>query len=618
MNTDSPEIAGNTIEDNDAMRGQRPGEFTPLTAGIFIQGTQNLLLENNIIRNNIGGVGIHILLQYHLAQKLVIAQNLLYGNRSDYAQTGTIVSQVYIFGSNPRPTLIETNNTIYGGETLVWTFGPSIIENNIFANPAPPPGSSSYNGGLMCIDQESANSPLTIQNNDSYIAGQTPHYPCNMGSSNLYTDPNFRDAANGDFHTQDTSPTIATGDINAPNIPTADLDNKARIVCNTIDMGVYELRPHPPVTILSSANPTPGGSTIIFTAQVIGNCNVPTGTVTFYDGSTAIGTASLNSSAAATLATALLVVGQHRITAQYSGDFNFESNTSDALIQTITGDPTTTSLTVSPNPATALSPITLSSQVTSPYGTPTGSVTFTAEGNVIATAPLNASGQATGTTTTLSAGSYQIVANYTADTRFQPSSSLAVQETVVGADSITTLAATPSPSALTQTVTFTATVRATQGTVVPTGQVIFSDGANSIGTVSVPANGIASLSSSSLSFGRHTITAHYGGSNYFNPSNAVVSQSVTLIGTTLTLTATPNPANMGQTVTLTAASTSALAGMTPVGTVTFYDGITSLGTADLASNGIAVFSTSSLSVGSHTLQATLSSSAYFTAAHRLA
>ncbi|WP_169746997.1 Ig-like domain repeat protein [Edaphobacter aggregans] len=615
VNADSPQIVENMIENNDITREQIAGESPRIGAGIYINSARKVVLKNNTIRNNIaqGEPGIYVLPQYEVAQKLVMVQNLIYGNRPpDYAQTEYIGDQLQIGGGiTPRPILIETNNIIYGGQSLLGNYGPSIIENNIFANPAPAPDLLSFNGGLMCLDREASSSPLTIQNNDSYIAGGAPHFPCNMGSGNIYTDPKFRDPANGDFHAQDTSPTVATGDINAPEIPNADLDNKARTVCNTIDMGVYELRPHPRVTISSSANPTPGGSIIIFTAQVTGNCNVPTGTITFYDGSTAIGAAALNSSATAALTTSLLVVGQHNITAQYSGDFNFESNTSDVLIQTITGDPTTTSLNVSPNPATALSPITLSSQVASPYGTPTGSVTFTAGGTIIATATLSASGQASTTTTTLGAGTYQIVANYTADTRFQPSSSSAVQETVVGADSITILSATPNPSALTQVVAFTAIVRAAHGTAIPTGQVVFKDGANAIGSVALNASGIAALASSSLGLGTHTVTAHYDGSNNFNPSSGVISQSVALIGTSLTLTATPNPANTGQTVTLTAAARSAVAGMTPVGTVSFYDGATILGTADLGSNGTAALSTSSLGVGSHTLQAVLSSTAYF-------
>jgi parallel beta-helix repeat protein len=612
--TVNPQLTGNTIENNNCAVYATNSSSACLGAGIYVIRAQNLLLKNNIIRNNVadGEPGIAGPFQTMVTQSFVMVQNLVYGNESSTSPAGVIGVQVYIGGATPAPILTEINNTIFGGEALISSFGPSVIANNIFANPSPgPPGPLDFNGGLMCIDSNSANSPLVIQNNDSYIAGETPTFPCNMGAGNIYVDPGFRDSENGDFHEQDTSPTVATGDMNTQDIPNADLDNKARTVCNTIDMGVYELRPHPPVAISSSANPTPGGSPVTFTVQVTGNCNTPTGKVAFYDGSSLIGTSMLNSSGITTFTTSLLVVGQHKMTAQYSGDFNFESNTSDVLIQTITGDPTSTSLSVSPNPATAFSPITLVSKVTSQYGTPTGSVTFTAGETTAATVPLNASGQAATTVTTLGAGTYQIVANYTADTRFQPSSSFPVVETVVGANSSTTLTSTPNPSALTQAVTLTAIVHPTQGNAIPSGSVTFADGSTVLGTIALDANGTASLTTSALSLGTHFITARYLGSNNFNPSSATISQAVTLIATSLTLTATPNPANNGQSVQIVATATSAVAGMLPVGTVTFYDGNSILGTADIGEKGSASFSTSGLSVGTHTLHAVLAGSAYF-------
>jgi len=50
---------------------------------------------------------------------------------------------------------------------------------------------------------------------------------------------------------------------------------------------------------------------------------VPTGTITFQDGTTTLGTASLNSSGSAALATSSLAVAAHQITATYSGDSGF-------------------------------------------------------------------------------------------------------------------------------------------------------------------------------------------------------------------------------------------------------------------------------------------------------
>ena len=582
----SPRIIGNTIEEN-VMPNQNVtngGAF--LGAGIRIDQTQQLVLNNNIIRNNLcDTVGaIEGTLLQTVYQSLTMVQNLIYGNSDSALQ----ISISGTYQSSTPPALTETNDTIYGGgEELVFSFGQSTIENNVFSNPTPATNTNDLHGGLMCADPFSVDSPITILNNDNYATGMPSPYVCNLGSGNITTEPIFRDLANGDFHELTTSPTVTTGSLDAPDVPAADLDNKARIVCNTIDMGVYELRPHPPIALSSSLNPAPGGSPLTFTAHLTGNCNTPTGTMTFYDGSTSIGTGVLDGSGTAILDTSLLVVGQHNMTAQYPGDFNFEGNTSDVLVQTITGDPTSTFLGVTPNPASAFAPVTLSGTVTSQYGTPTGSVSFTAGGSVLATATLDGSGKATTTVSALGAGTYSIVANYTADTRFQQSSSSVVQELVVGANSVTSLTASPNPSAVTQAIVFTATVRAAQGTATPTGSVTFFDGAVVLATAALNASGVATFTTSSLGSGTHAMTAQYAGSTNFNSSSATLSESVTLIGTNLGLTASPNPADNGQTVTFTATATGMLAGVAPVGSVTFYDGPTILGTAQLGDNGAA-------------------------------
>jgi parallel beta-helix repeat protein len=607
----SPQIIGNIIEEN-VMPSKSIANGGPyFGAGIRIDQTQQLVLNNNIIRNNLCDTAGAIAgtLQDTVYQSLTMVQNLIYGN----SDSGLQISISGAYQSLTFPALTETNNTIYGGgEELVFAFGQSTIENNVFFNPTPITNAIDLHGGLMCSDPFALDSPITILNNDNYTTGLPSLYLCNLGSGNITAEPIFLDVANSDFHEQTTSPTVATGTLDAPEIPAADLDNKARIVCNTIDMGAYELRPHPPIALSSSLNPAPGGSPLTFTVYLTGNCNTPTGTVTFYDGSTLIGSGVLNGSGTAVLNTSLLVVGQHNMTAKYPGDFNFDASTSDVLVQTITGDPTSTSLGVTPNPASAFAPITLSTTVTSQYGIPTGLVSFTANGTALATAALNGSGKATTTVSTLGAGTYSIVANYTADTRFQPSSSSVVQELVVGATSVTSLAASPNPSVVTQPVVFTATVRAAQGTATPTGSVTFLEGPAALATGALNASGVATFTTSSLGSGTHAITAQYAGSANFNPSSSpTLSESVTLIGISLGLTASPNPSDNGQMVTFTATATGTLAGVDPVGTVTFNDGPTTLGAAQLGDNGVASFTTASLTVGTHPIQAVLAGSAYF-------
>jgi hypothetical protein len=63
---------------------------------------------------------------------------------------------------------------------------------------------------------------------------------------------------------------------------------------------------------------------------------LPTGTVNFLDGTTLLGSGSLNSSGVATFATSKLTVGKHSVTAGYGGDANYLTVTSTPVAVTIT------------------------------------------------------------------------------------------------------------------------------------------------------------------------------------------------------------------------------------------------------------------------------------------
>ena len=84
------------------------------------------------------------------------------------------------------------------------------------------------------------------------------------------------------------------------------------------------------------ATPRKSGQPFTFTAVVTGSGVKPTGTVEFFDGANLIGTANLNPSAVATLATAGLTVGTHNITATYEGNANYPPVTSNAVVVTVT------------------------------------------------------------------------------------------------------------------------------------------------------------------------------------------------------------------------------------------------------------------------------------------
>ena len=93
--------------------------------------------------------------------------------------------------------------------------------------------------------------------------------------------------------------------------------------------------------VTSSANPSVYGQSVTLTATVTGGARTPTGTVTFLDGGTSIGTGTVNASGQATLTKSTLAVRSHTITARYAGDSRNAASTSAALTQTVSPPPRT-------------------------------------------------------------------------------------------------------------------------------------------------------------------------------------------------------------------------------------------------------------------------------------
>jgi Bacterial Ig-like domain (group 3) len=112
-----------------------------------------------------------------------------------------------------------------------------------------------------------------------------------------------------------------------------------------------------------------------------------------------------------------------------------------------------------------------------------------------------------------------------------------------------------------------------------------------------------------LPAGAQSVFAVYRGDSKYAPGDSpVLTQTVNRDSTTTTVTSSANPSVSGQKVTFTATVKVVAPGSgTPTGTVTFYNGSTVLGTGSL-SGGIATFTTSSLSVGTHSIKAVYSGS----------
>jgi hypothetical protein len=167
----------------------------------------------------------------------------------------------------------------------------------------------------------------------------------------------------------------------------------------------------------------------------------------------------------------------------------------------------------------------------------------------------------------------------------------------------TTTAMTASPSSATvgQSVTMKATVTATlSGT--PTGSVTFWNGATNLGTATL-SGGIATLTTTALPDGALTLQASFLGSASFLSSNSVPFDVTVGKGTPgITLAAAPNPVTVGSSLAITATVAGPGGSVTPTGNVNFYVDNVGVGKVSVVA-GKAVYSTSTLAVGTHTFVA---------------
>jgi autotransporter-associated beta strand protein len=293
----------------------------------------------------------------------------------------------------------------------------------------------------------------------------------------------------------------------------------------------------PLINLNASSNPSTFSQAITFTASVAATVGTPTGNITLREGSTILGTATLDNSGRATFSTAALGAGTHTVTADYSGDQIFAPSTSAPLTETVNQAPTATAVTTSPNPSAFGQLIVLSATVTvvaPATGTPTGSVTFLDGSTALGSGGVDSSGHATFSASGLAVGSHTISAAYSGDVNFMADTSAPFTQTVspgvplTPAATTATITSSANSSITGSPVTFTAVVRAVSpAETTPTGTVTFLDGSTTLGTVSLDRSGTASLTTTALAVGTHTITASYSGNaNFRSVTSSALSQTV--------------------------------------------------------------------------------------------
>jgi hypothetical protein len=407
----------------------------------------------------------------------------------------------------------------------------------------------------------------------------------------------------------DFTPTVAG--VNSGSMVLTDNSLNATVATQTVALsGTGIAQPIAPIEILN-VSPSPGtvGQPVTILASFpTAGTPLPTGSVTFLNGATVLGTAAINSSGTATFTTSSLPVGTNILTATYSGDSNHIATTSTPVAEMVNGTaPSMTNVTINPNPAISGQLVTITVIVSGATGgpTPTGTVTYCevqtgtfAMACTFTPIALNSSGIATFTTT---AGSFSVTAYYSGDSNYAASTSMPVVETLITMPTTTTLTASANPVTVGQTLALRATVTCLNGTI-NSGTVSFEAVSNGntiyigylVPVIPMPSNSpsVTTAFTSSLPAGTFTIYANYAGNAGCAPSSASITETVNQAPSTTTLTASPTSVVPGQPVTLTATVTGTGAG-TPTGTVTFTaisTGISQgvLGTATLV-NGVATY-----------------------------
>jgi hypothetical protein len=198
-------------------------------------------------------------------------------------------------------------------------------------------------------------------------------------------------------------------------------------------------------------------------------------------------------------------------------------------------------------------------------------------------------------------GDVTVIANYSGDNLREASQSSPVTLTATPAAASVVLTSAPNPARFGLPVTLSAIVTGVDG-INPTGKVVFKEESMIIGTASI-SGATATITTTTLAIGVHSIVASYlGDDNYTGSASRPYTQTIDQgEAATMTIASSLNPSVFGTTVVFTATLNPGA-----TGTVTFSDGSSVLGVADITSTGTASISVKTLWAGSHNITATYS------------
>jgi hypothetical protein len=368
------------------------------------------------------------------------------------------------------------------------------------------------------------------------------------------------------------------------------------------------------------------GTAVTLKTSVAGSGGTPTGDVAVMTDSPLVsnqGQVFLTlASGAASGSVGSLPGGSYNVWGNYSGDGTFAPSASSKTPITVTPEASTLELQVSENAngqSTSLAgqqisygtpaiingyPIpTSEANCTSncPYfSSPTGTVTFTDNGNPLNTMVLNTEGDAEYTTGALAVGAHSIAASYSGDGSYNKSTSTPGTVAFTVTKGVTQVAVSSALGTIAQgqTTTLTALVETSGGGVAPTGSVTFLAGATTLGTgtlsaivnsYAVATYTITGAQSTALAAGAVALTGTYpGDTNYSSgtsttPASLTITAPTALLPSTTTATASSSTGSPTARINLSITVTGKTGSAAPSGTVDLQSG-----GVDLTPGGIAI------------------------------
>jgi hypothetical protein len=461
--------------------------------------------------------------------------------------------------SYPVTISVQSGPATIGGGTVTLTGAGTVV---LQASQA---GDANYSSATTTQTFQVTPAQLTVSANNASRA---------FGAANPTFNGSVTGAVGSDSFSESFT-TSATTTSNVGSYPIVPAVTGAQLASYNVNIvnGTLTVSGASTTTTLSAPGSASYGASVTLTATATSTAGTPGGIVTFYSGSTSLGTGTLDGTGAAALTTTTLAVGTDTLTATYAATGNFATSTSPS-----------SSITVN----VASQTITFPGIASRPYGSAPFSVTASSSlGSSYPVTVTVQSGPAVingGIVTVTGAGTVVLQATQPGDTNYgSATSTQSFQATpaqlTVAANNTTRAFGTANPA-------FNGTVAGAVG----------SDNFSESFTTT------ASISSNA---GSYPIVPAVTGPQLANYSVNIVNGTLTVsaAATSTTLVA-PGSSTYGVGVMLTATVTSTAG--TPGGMVTFLSGSTPLGVGPLNAGGVATLSTTALPAGNDALTASYS------------